>query len=226
MAKVRRKKSQPRTIEREALHALRAQLRIWAAGHEIPGTPAHKCGPSRDQNIPRIADILLGTGTRPGEALALRRCDIDITTTPWRATICGTIVRVDTKLFRQPWTKTAAGYRTVHLPGFAVRALEELGADDWKADDETLVFPNRKGNPRELQNFGRIWRQARGTTFAWVTPATFRKVVATIIAEEVDADQAGRQLGHVPGSNVTELHYIDRPSLAPDSSPILDRLVG
>lgn len=57
-------------------------------------------------------------------------------------------------------------------------------------------------------------------------PATFRTVVATIIAEEADVDRAGRQLGHAADSNVTELHYIDRPSLAPNSSPILDRLVG
>lgn len=66
-------------------------------------------------------------------------------------------------------TKTAAGCRKVHPLGFA-EAFLKLGASQWKAGDETLVFRNRRGNPHELQNFGRIWRQARGTDFDWVTP--------------------------------------------------------
>ncbi|NNH70423.1 tyrosine-type recombinase/integrase [Nocardia uniformis] len=142
---------------------------------------------------------MLGTGTRPGEALALRRCAIDRTATSWRATICGTIVRVDGKLFRQPWTKTEAGYRTVHLPDFTISTLQELAATKWDADDERLIFTNRKGNPRELQNFGRVWRQARGTEFAWVTPATFRKVVATIITEATESARRAVSLGTCPG---------------------------
>jgi hypothetical protein len=33
-----------------------------------------------------------------------------------------------------------------------------------------LLFPSRVGTVRNPNNFGRIWRAARGDTFAWITP--------------------------------------------------------
>jgi hypothetical protein len=33
-----------------------------------------------------------------------------------------------------------------------------------------LLFPSRVGTVRKPNNFGRIWRAARGDTFAWITP--------------------------------------------------------
>jgi len=56
-----------------------------------------------------------------------------------------------------------------------------------------------------------------------VTPHTFRKTVATLIDEEADTKSAAAQLGH-GSEEVTETYYIDKPTLAPDNSDILEQL--
>ena len=62
-------------------------------------------------------------------------------------TIGGTIVFVTGKgFFRQPWTKSDAGYRTVVLPRFAVGMLlaRKLIAADNPND---AIFASRRGSP-------------------------------------------------------------------------------
>ena len=50
---------------------------------------------------------------------------------------------------------------------------------------------------QQVDNLDRRWRQIRTDTgLDWVTPHTFRKTVATLISERVDAEAASRQLGH------------------------------
>src|SRR5690606_5819485 len=135
------------------------------------------------------------------------RCDIDRSATPWEMTISGTIVRVTgVGLYRQEWTKTDAGYRTVVLPRFTIETLRALGADDWDPNDETPLFPSRRGGWRDPHNFGRTWRAARGTTYAWITPKTYRKTNLTAVAEQFGPEQAKRQAGH-RNSSTTEQHY-------------------
>ncbi|MFC3966512.1 site-specific integrase [Nocardia jiangsuensis] len=224
VGKIKRKKTRPKAMDETTRSGLRTQLETWLAGKAIPGTPAYTRGPARDPDILNAADILLGTGARPGECLAFRRCDVDRSAAPWEMTISGTIVRVTgVGLYRQEWTKTDAGYRTVVLPTFTIETLRALGADDWDPDDETPLFPSRRGGWRDPHNFGRTWRAARGTTYAWITPKTYRKTNLTAVAEEFGPDQAKRQAGH-RNSSTTEQHYIDRPALAPDSTAVLNQL--
>ncbi|MFD0362831.1 hypothetical protein ACFQZZ_15410 [Nocardia sp. GCM10030253] len=73
--------------------------------------------------------------------------------------------------------------------------------------------------------FNRLWRQALGEKFAWVTPKTFRKTVASLIADQYGPQAAARQLGHANDS-VTKRHYIDQPTEAPDFTAALGRLAG
>ncbi|MFD6400259.1 hypothetical protein [Nocardia sp. NPDC060249] len=54
-----------------------------------------------------------------------------------------------------------------------------------------------------------------------VTQYTFRKAVATLIAETSDSKTAAKQLGHSREA-VTERHYIASPEQAPDSSAVLE----
>ncbi|WP_280272628.1 tyrosine-type recombinase/integrase [Nocardia wallacei] len=224
VGKIRRKKAKPTAMNEQTRNGLRTQLEIWLSGQEIPGTPAYTHGPARDPDILNIADVLLGTGARPGECLAFRRCDLSRESMPWQMTICGTIVRVTgTGLYRQEWPKTDAGYRVVVLPQFTIDTLKQLGADKWDPDDESPIFPSRRGNWRDPHNFGRTWRAARGTTYAWVTPKTYRKTALTTVAELFGPEQAKRQAGH-RSSSTTEEHYIDRPALAPDSTAALNSL--
>jgi integrase len=74
------------------------------------------------------------------------------------------------------------------------------------------------------ENIERRWRQIRQDTgLEWVTPHTFRKTVATLVAEEVDSDTAAQQLGHSSASVTKEFH-IARPALAAEVSAVLQSL--
>ncbi|MEV6096165.1 hypothetical protein [Nocardia sp. NPDC051981] len=224
----RRKRTAARAMDKQTRDGLRAQLRKWVAGEAIPGTPAYTSGPKRDEDILHIADILLATGCRPYEGLAFRRCDVIRSTTgPWAMTVCGTLKRQKGTggLHRQEWTKTDAGYRTTLIPQWATETLQAMGADTW-SDDDSPLFPSRNGGWRDPHNFGRTWRDARGTEYAWVTARTMRRTNLTTVAERYGTEQASRQGGHAvvsTGADITA-RYLDRPREAPDSTPALDKL--
>nr|WP_204149417.1 acyltransferase domain-containing protein [Salinispora oceanensis] len=139
-------------------------------------------------------------------------------------TICGTIIFVKGKgFFRQEWTKSDAGFRTIVLPRFAVAVVmdRKLTAVDNPLD---AIFASRVGTWLSPHNVRRQWRQARADTgLEWVTPHTFRKTVATLLDKEADTKRAASQLGHRT-EQVTKKHYIEKPAIAPDSSEILEQL--
>lgn len=78
-------------------------------------------------------------------------------------------------------------------------------------------------NPFAGRRVRRQLRDARGETFAWVKPHTFRKTVATLVEREASLTDAAAQLGH-SGTEVTTWHYVQRAQVAPDLSGILDLL--
>lgn len=244
-SRLRRRKTKPQIIERERLDGLRAQLREWLAGKETPGTPAHTHGPKRDRIVLDVADLILGSGVRPGEALAASWDQFDLEAEPATFTVSATVVRLAGKgLFRQEWAKSDAGHRVVALPDFTVRMLKRLQADPRYrrmcavkvlrevggtvvevSDEMPLVFPGRGDVLRDPHNFNRTWRAARGTVYKDVTQYTFRKTVATLIAEMADSKTAAKQLGH-SRDGITERHYIASPERAPDSSAVLEEGLG
>ncbi|WP_405161449.1 hypothetical protein OG203_34665 [Nocardia sp. NBC_01499] len=230
----KRRRNKAPAMDEETRNGLQAQLKKWLAGEEIPGTPAYAHGPKRDPDILRIADILLASGCRPYEGLAFRRCDLLMKTDDgegtdkWRLVVCGTIKRKkgENGLYRQNWTKTDAGYRIVVLPQWAVNTLKEMGAEKWRDDDESPLFPSRSGGWRDPHNTARTWRAARGTEYAWITARTMRRTNLTTVAEDYGTEQASRQGGHAvisTGADITNI-YLDRPRQAPDSTPALERL--
>jgi integrase len=206
------------TLTDEHLQAVRHAIRDWQ--RPIPGKP----GPRHTGDLADIVDLMLATGARIGEILALRWEDLDLAAPRPTLTICGTLVFVKGKgFFRQPWTKSEAGYRTIVLPRFAVGMLlaRKLVAAD---DPYDAIFASRRGTWLSPNNVRRQWRQARtDANLAWVTPHTFRKTVATLIKEEADTTSAAAQLGH-SSEDVTKTYYIAKPALAPDVSEILEQL--
>jgi integrase len=69
---------------------LRRGLRL---GHAIARwRHRHTTGPRRTNNLADIVELLIATGARIGEVLALRWQDIDLDDDRPTATICGTIV--------------------------------------------------------------------------------------------------------------------------------------
>lgn len=169
-----------------------------------------------------LADFMLGTGVRIGEALALRWSDLDLGAAAATATISGTVVRTkDRGLIIQPKPKSAAGRRKLLLPTFVVAMLMRRHLEQAEPNALDLVFPSEAGTLREQQNVHRQWRSARDRAgFDWVTPHVFRKSVATVIGLD-DLRAAADQLGH-SGTRVTEQHYIQRTGSGPDARALLE----
>lgn len=181
-------------------------------------------GPKRSPELLDLFDMLLATGARIGEVCALRWQDIDLTGERVTVTISGTVVRTKAAgLVRQAHTKSAAGFRTITLPRFAIDMLMRRQVNA-QPNPQNLVFPTRAGTLREPANVRRLWRAARTSAgYDWVTPHTFRKTVATLIDAESGAHDAAAQLGHSRAS-VTLNHYVQRAAVAPDVSSVLEQL--
>ncbi|MEU8182027.1 site-specific integrase [Micromonospora sp. NPDC049047] len=207
-------------LDREQLDDVRSAIRKWQ--QPTPG----KSGPRPTSDLADIVDLMLATGARIGEILAVRWEDADLAAEHPTLTICGTIIYIKGKgFFRQEWTKSDAGYRSVVLPRFAVGMLLERKLTA-AADPNDAIFPSRRGTWLSPPNVRRQWRAARADTgLEWVTPHTFRKTVATLIDKEANTDSAAAQLGH-GSKETTKKHYIVKPALAPDSSAILEQLGG
>ena len=86
------------------------------------------------------------------------------------------------------------------------------------------MFPSASGSFRAPNNVRRQWRDAiAGTGFEWVTPHSFRRIVANLLDRERITDHAAAQLGH-SDTAVTKTHYIAKAHRAPDMSDVLQQL--
>ncbi|SIJ35106.1 tyrosine-type recombinase/integrase [Mycobacteroides abscessus] len=207
-----RSPSDKRTLTPEDVRELMARTQAWQA--RKPG----KGGPQRGVDMVEIVALLMATGERIGEILAVEWPDIehlDDLTQPAAVTITGTI---DKKGQRQPLPKSEHGYRRLLLPEYGRQALL---AQRERGLPFTLVFPSRNGTARWKNNVNRSWREIRGDDYSWVTPRTFRKTAGTAIEREFGAEAAAAQLGH-SSPDITRKHYIDRAIAAPDNRAALD----
>ncbi len=145
-------------VAREALRAARAAQR-W--------------------DVPDITKLMLATGARIGEVLALTWADVSLSARTVR--IAAHLVRVEGDgLHRMPGTKRGKG-RTVKVPGWAVNMLMERQIAEtagWP------VFPDSLRGWRDPSNVLRVLREARDAAgFDWVTSHVFRKTCATLLDE-------------------------------------------
>ncbi|MDQ3454550.1 MAG: site-specific integrase, partial [Actinomycetota bacterium] len=172
-----------------------------------------------EADLPDLVDWMLATGCRIGEALALRyganrdgKPLLDLDAGTWE--VNATVVRIAGRgLVVQPRPKTAAGWRVVALPEFAVRMLRRRAAG--RAVSEVVFADRSVGSLRDPSNVSGDLRQLLdafecdacagtgyrldGSSFAagpygrrircaegpwsWVTSHTFRKTVATRLDE-------------------------------------------
>jgi integrase len=206
----RKPQSDKRTLTPADVQELFARIERWQG--------EWKGGPRRGYDHREIFAVLMGTGERIGEVLALRWEDVELPDdpdAPALVTIAGTITKSGE---RQPFPKSEHGFRRLKLPGYGKEAL--IRQRDHKLPFE-LVFPTRIGTPQLPSNVRANWRVIRGEEYEWVTPKTFRKTAATAIERRNGAEAAARQLGH-GSSAVTKKHYIDRAVDAPDNTAALD----
>ncbi len=218
VASVKSKKGVVATIGLEEVRLLRDRLAEWDAGEYVNGHP-------RYSDLADPVDVFLGTGLRTGELFALRKKEnIDLAATPPQLKVSGTVVFATGEGYRiQEHPKTSASRRSLSLPPFAVEVLERRLA----AGGSDLVFPSNTLTLRSPANFRRQWRDFRSAHNYpdWMTPKTFRKAVATLVANEISIERARDQLGHASVS-VTEDHYSERAVLVADSSLVLQRFAS
>ncbi|WP_306232850.1 tyrosine-type recombinase/integrase [Agrococcus beijingensis] len=219
--------STPYTLNPEQAEYLRLFLARWLAERAKPG-------PRPDARIVPMVDILLATGIRIGELLALRQRDIDLEGRPPTLLVGATLIE-DARGGPQ-WQdhpKAKGQRRRLVLPALAVDALAPLLTPE---DPDRPVFPNRKGAWTRPNHVERILRsfaaesggrlRSMGIDPDEVTPHLFRRTLATMIANEANVDRAKEQLGHASRST-TERHYITPPDVVGASAAqIVDRHFG
>lgn len=186
-------------------------------------------------DLEEFVELLLGTGCREGEGLAIRPIDlIDLDGATPMLHVCGTLVEPRKgyveKLHRQDTTKTRED-RTLILPSRIVEVLQQRIERIPPAGPESPIFATRTGNwispanmrtrlrravERALAQGTTLDRQLDGTSFH-----TLRRTVGTLIAHEVSLDAAREQLGHRDPS-VTYQHYVGKRPVAPDVRSTLD----
>ncbi len=209
-------RTQTRVMSKQEVRQARNAVQAWVDGD--------RSRPKSSRDMVDIVDLLLGTGARIGEILALRWSDIDLDHKPALLTITGTIKNDPGRgTYRKATPKTDHGIRTVVLPPFAVTALKERRRAT-PPNSLDAVFATRNGTWHQVCNIERRWRQIReGTGLEWVTPHTFRKTIATVIAQRLGAEAAAAQLGH-SSATITREFYIAKPAIDADAAEILEIL--
>lgn len=217
-----------RALSVEELLDLRRKAAAWQRGEiDDEGKPrtTTRMGPrTQAGDLFDIIDLLLATGARPAEILAVRWPDIDLEATPPTLTISGTLVYIKGGgIIRQPFTKTHGSYRVVTLPPFGAAILAGMDRRLHVRDD--VIFPSDVDGYKSPNNVRRQWRKARHAAgYDWVELRTMRRTVATAIDLVNGVEDAASQLGHT-SSKVTSKHYVAaKPNVAPDLTAILETL--
>jgi integrase len=151
--------------------------------------------------------LLASTGLRIPEAIALRWCDLDLEASPPRLQVRRAIVR---GVVGAP--KSYYGARAIPLAEELAGRLRALRPPD--AEDEDLVFPNRRGrplNPNNLRN--RVLAPAaKRTGVSGVGLHALRHTCASLLIEERTSSlRLQRWMGHHAAAYTLEAygHLID-----------------
>nr|WP_172582523.1 site-specific integrase [Subtercola boreus] len=202
-------RSEVRAPSIDDIRTLRTALQAYDRIPGIRGDSVH--------DLADLADVLVATGCRIGEALALRWDDVSID--DGRVTISATVTRIPGRgLERQEHPKTESSNRTLALPSFArdVLVRRRVAAySEW-------VFPSANGTLRWPENVRTQWASAlKGSTVAWITTKSCRKAVATLLKATDGLDAAKEQLGH-SDVGVTSRHYVEQVLERPNRAAVLD----
>jgi integrase len=165
-ANVVRPRTKARRLTRDEVDSVRATVRAWRA--------TERPGPKATSDVGDIVDLMLATGARIGEVLALRWTDVHLDSVPPTVILGGTI---KTEPGKGTHRKAIERARTVTLPEFAVAMLRRRRLED-RDDRLDAVFPTRNGTWQQVNNVERRWRQIRKAAgLEWVTPDAFRNIL-------------------------------------------------
>jgi integrase len=218
VSRLHKPKRTPTALTATEVNAIRAVIRAWEVS-------AGTSGPNPDGQLGQIVEVMLGTSARIGEVLAIRRRDLDLTTTPATLRICSTVISErGVGTYRQEHPKTDRSNRVIALPSFTAEALRRRLAIMADHSLDALIFRSREGTPLTTANVRRQLRKVLGDAgIEGVSPHMFRRMVATVINEQASLNLAAELLGHTD-PKVTIEHYIRRnEQVNPLTAELLDQ---
>lgn len=164
--------------------------------------------------------VLLATGCRVGEALALSWSCVDFST--GSVQIETTAARVKGRGIVVGPTKSEAGERNLTLPGWCLEVLRDRRE---RRPDGEIIFPTATGAYRDRSAVGKQIRAMRGTQWSWVTSHTFRRTMATLMDDSgASARAVADQLGHSRISTTLDV-YMARAGQS-DAARVMDAVFG
>lgn len=209
---LKKPKRTPEALSLAQIAAIRRAATTWRAGADFKG-------PKPDGQVRDLIEVLLGTALRPGEALALRVCDVDDSPKGMVIEVRGTVVlKTGHGVIRQDHPKTEHSIRRIAVPEFAAAVIRRR--IQGIAEPEQTIFANRTGGPLSPYNVRRTFRaflELAGLSESGITLRWYRRTGATVIARGASVDAAAAFLGHGSPA-ITEGHYIE-PDRTIDYSP-------
>ncbi|AZA08629.1 tyrosine-type recombinase/integrase [Corynebacterium pseudopelargi] len=206
---------EPRALTPGEVEAVRAAIKAYQ-DNERPGKAV------RAAFLLPLIDLLVATGMRPNEALALTWGNVD--TKAGTVEVCATVTRHKddsgrSHLVRQPAPKTAKGRRVLLVPDWAMASLATQALDPITRAvgcmPDQLVFPSSSGGLMDLSNVRRTLRAAcKGTPAEGFHPYLLRSTALTAVADVYGIMAARDVAGHA-STAITELAYIERTGHAP-----------
>lgn len=220
------KKTPVRAITVDEFAAIRSRVTTYCRHEEaLPdGSVRPRPGQKPGQDLQDIMDLLIATGARISEVLALRPEDVDLEADPVTVTVRGTLIVLrgkGEKLRRQEYRKGDAPPLTIVVPRFAADTLRRRMVRPRPDGSVRALFVTGTGNWVSPANVRRAWRAALGEEFEWVKPHAFRRTVATLVKQQYGVEGAQSQLGHA-NTRITEAHYIERVTTVPDMTSVLN----
>jgi integrase len=166
------------------------------------------------------------TGVRWSEMLGLRRKDFDLLRRT--VTIERQLLEVQSRFIGFGPPKSAAGRRTITLPGFLATMLEEQLAEQAPPGPDGLVFVNTVGNPPHASGFTAFtWARAkRRAGLEGVRWHDLRHTaVALAIEQGAHAKAIQERMGHASVSVTLDRYGHLLPSLGERIANLLDKAV-
>lgn len=176
---------------------------------------------ARDWDLPDLTRMMLATGVRIGEALAVGWSEVDLdeglVDVRWRL-----VRRTGVGLLRLPSTKSGRkGERLVPVPSWGLTMLKRRRLAIGPGVE--AVFPDSLGGWRDPANVRRVWRQVRDDAeLDGLVSHTLRKTVASFLDDaNVTVRKISDQLGHSKIS-MTQDRYLGRRLTDRETAEVLE----